>query len=104
MPDASKQIPAWEFAVGRGWKPILDRLHERLAELDPGYEVSQVKEKYGGLRVYLASDETLEMQDAIDAAEAESLVTCERCGQSGSQQTYGGWARTTCGCGQFGAS
>lgn len=37
---------------GPGWYPIVVRLSDALAELIPGFEVHQVKEKYGTLRFY----------------------------------------------------
>ncbi len=32
---------------GPGWYPILARLNERLEEFDPGYQILQIKEKFG---------------------------------------------------------
>jgi hypothetical protein len=40
------------ISCGPGWYPILARLDTRLANIDPGYVVHQVKEKFGGLRYY----------------------------------------------------
>lgn len=40
------------ISCGPGWYPILARLDHRLAVIDPGYVVQQVKEKFGGLRCY----------------------------------------------------
>lgn len=41
----------------RGWYPIVIELNEQLASLFPGYELHQVKEKFGGLRFYWNSAE-----------------------------------------------
>ena len=54
-----------------------------------------VKEKFGGLRVYLTSS-TDEMEAAIDEAEAESFKTCEECGAPGVLRSDGGWLMTAC--------
>jgi hypothetical protein len=35
------------------WYPIIKRTHERLTELVPGYNIAQIKEKFGGLRYYV---------------------------------------------------
>lgn len=54
------RIPdGWGRWIGcsRGWYPILVELDEQLAALFPGYELHQVKEKYGGLRFYWAEGE-----------------------------------------------
>ena len=40
------------ISCGAGWYPIITVLDAALAELDPDYEVQQVKEKYGTLRYY----------------------------------------------------
>lgn len=36
------------------WYPIIKETHERLNELIPGYNISQIKEKFGGLRYYFS--------------------------------------------------
>jgi hypothetical protein len=38
--------------AGRGWWPLLERMHEQLLMIDPGYKWAQVNEKLGMLRVY----------------------------------------------------
>lgn len=83
-PDYTK-IPAWLAldCVLPGWHPILVALHQDLMSLDPDYTVGQVKEKFGGLRVYLDSGVTPEIEAAIDAAEALCAQTCEMCGDPG---------------------
>jgi hypothetical protein len=43
--------------VERGWYPIIVALDEQLAEIDPGYVVHQVKEKFGRLDVYFEQSE-----------------------------------------------
>jgi hypothetical protein len=83
--------------VGVGWHPLIARLHTDLLALDPDYRVSQIKEKFGELRVYLASDETREIEALIDAATDASLTICDTCGQPGAPRTIDGWVRTRCG-------
>lgn len=93
--------------VGAGWQPLIDELHARLTELDPGYVVDQIKEKWGGLRYYITVSDDLdngilaEVHDATWAAEEKSLNTCENCGVTGSAVTtqassVGYWIRTLC--------
>ena len=87
----------WGFSCGDGWEPLIRRLSEKLEPL--GVEVSQVKEKFGGLRFYLAGTEAGVDMEAVDRAvrdaEEEADVTCERCGQPG---TLGGksWVSVQC--------
>lgn len=90
------------LSVGDGWEPIVRELSEKLEklileapeDLRGSYHASQVKEKFGGLRFYMASS-TAEMGKAIDEAEEACSKVCESCGAPGSlHQT--GWARTNC--------
>jgi hypothetical protein len=90
-----EQLPAWYDAVGAGWLPILEELHLQLLAVDPRYGVAQVKEKFGGLRVYLATPEPDAASLAIDAAEERALRTCENCGQPGAPRE-GSWIKTLC--------
>jgi len=83
------------ISCGPGWYPILARIEERLSELDPDYEVNQIKEKFGTLRFYWEGD--IPDGDAIvDEAEAESARTCELCGSVGHLRTRAGWLKTLC--------
>lgn len=93
------QIPDHMEDVGQGWWPILAQLHDDIRALDPDYSVAQVKEKYGGLRVYLSTAEPDSIGRLIDEAEAASLRTCEECGQSGEpgpSRPGGYWIKTLC--------
>ena len=92
------------FEVGDGWEPLIRRLS---VKLDPvaassGVHAVQVKEKNGGLRFYIdgvtkAPAETVTaMRAPIEAAQKESLRTCEQCGAPGKMHVRQGWARTRC--------
>jgi hypothetical protein len=78
------------FAHGDGWFNIDWKLCEDLeplieeAEKVTGhpFEVLQVKQKLGGLRVYV-NHSTKVIRNRIEAAQLESLRTCEVCGQPG---------------------
>ncbi len=96
----SPEIPG---GVGPGWQPILDELQAHLDAQSPGYEVLQVKEKLGRLRVYAAPapGASPAQRDALDAAvsdaEARSAAVCEQCGQPGvMRRSPSGWIRTLC--------
>ncbi|MGA7928710.1 MAG: hypothetical protein WCA20_22285 [Candidatus Sulfotelmatobacter sp.] len=93
----------WGFCVGDGWFDTLWRLCEDLKPLvaefevagGPKFEVLQVKEKSGGLRVYVNCDRNEAIQQRIGIAIQESLHTCEICGQPGKQHS-GDWSKTLC--------
>lgn len=107
------QIPEWTNGVGEGWKSILYKLHKQLFSLDPEYDVAQIKEKFGGLRVYLnyydKPNATMEWAETyIRQAEEQAAKTCELCGATGNDvctrpppQRRHGWIRTTCDKCQF---
>jgi hypothetical protein len=90
------------FTHGDGWFDILWRLCEDLEPLvakfgqETGrqFEVLQVKEKFGGLRVYV-NDTNDAIRQRLEAAQRESIHTCEVCGQRGKRRE-GGWTRTLC--------
>lgn len=109
-----------------GWFPIVDALCrgiEALLESEPErLEVSQIKEKFGGLRFYFslegAEDMFLDIQtdrgirtivghgdgppimeqirSLVDAASLRSTTTCQDCGAPGVRAARGGWIATLC--------
>lgn len=83
--------------VGKGWRSILTNLHNGLEVVAPSYTVVQVKEKFGGLRVYLSyeDEDKAGVHDLIYLAEEQSLRTCEYCGNYG-EPGGKGWVKTLC--------
>lgn len=82
-----------------GWIKILDPLfgsirnHIKFAKIE-NFKITQVKEKFGTLRVYTSnSDEYI--NGLLDMAENMSEITCECCGKDGKTRTDG-WFRTLC--------
>lgn len=90
------------FDHGNGWFNIVWKLCEDLeplvaeAEKATGhpFEVLQVKQKLGGLRVHI-NHSTKVIRNRIEAAQLKSLRTCEVCGQPGSRRE-GDWICTAC--------
>lgn len=58
-------------------------------------KVLQIKEKFGGLRFYMAN-ETSEIRVLIEEAQRTSFLLCEVCGQDGKGFNDDGWYRTVC--------
>ncbi|CDN95394.1 MULTISPECIES: hypothetical protein [Rhizobium/Agrobacterium group] len=87
-----------------GWYDILDRYFEVIQrEMPDGavYEVGQIKEKMGTLRIYDSSyGETLSsvetVTEAHQLAEARSLHTCEYCGRRGRFRRRRSYLTVTC--------
>jgi len=108
---AQKDLPCdvtnmcWGCCVGDGWYDILDALcwsiqnHIDYKQREnPEYkqvEYAQIKEKFGGLRVYTdGNDETVHA--LIGLAESMANRTCEGCGKKGKNRSWGGWYMTYC--------
>lgn len=89
------------FEINDGWYELLKNLlhvlnhHVARTPLDGVFEIVQIKEKFGGLRVYSNhADEFIE--GAIALAECMSNNICEVCGSPGQNLIKGGWLRTRC--------
>ena len=101
-----KTAMCWGFECGDGWEPLIRRCAEKLEKLNDSMEnsedyivASQVKEKFGTLRFYTESyplDLSIQYNEAINTAETESSVTCEKCGNPGETLYLYGWFRTVC--------
>lgn len=61
------------LAVFDEWLPVIYETDRKLAELDPDYEIQQVKEKFWGLRYYFTTktNKTGEMNVIIEDAERQ---------------------------------
>lgn len=93
-------------AIGDGWRDLLERAMERIAtaageETDASVLITQIKEKFGGIRIYHQSRNASAMLDdmvseAVDLAEARSYCTCDVCGSEGKLRDKNGWYFTRC--------
>jgi hypothetical protein len=82
-----------------GWYDIIDSMcslikrHLEGLETDHQYRFTQIKEKFGGLRVYDNwSDDYI--RGVIDMAESMSYRTCEVTGKPGELCNNGFWVKT----------
>mgnify|MGYP001605239295 CR=1 FL=1 len=112
--DPRVSCMAWGIECGDGWYDLLAELcyqiaqHEKNIAIKEKYPAStpqepskyypvqftQIKEKFGGLRVYFdGGDEYVE--GVISMAEEMSYKLCERCGNKG-QPNKQGWIVTLC--------
>jgi hypothetical protein len=83
------------FECGDGWFELIKELSAKLEAA--GAEAMQVKEKFGGLRFYLAGGASHEVWDLIEEAELRSESICEECGDPGETRELS-WVRTLCSC------
>ena len=75
------QIP-WE--CGKGWWPLIEKVAAAIdsyndAHPDSPVEVTQIKQKFGGLRIYHYNAPE-DIRQLINEAIEASWHTCERCG------------------------
>jgi hypothetical protein len=85
-------LPVSMFGCGPGWRCLVYPLIRR-CRLE-GVQITQIKEKFGGLRFYVASASD-SLYAAIDDAEELSYTICEECGEPGEIRREGWW-RTLC--------
>jgi hypothetical protein len=122
------KAPPWSD-LPAGWVGLVDEL---CADIDSvltddaaaAFEVTQIKEKFGGLRFYVRSEgeediyidagsnegrETIvrradvgpasvmpPVRELVEAAMRRSTATCVTCGEQGQTDTFGGWVATLC--------
>lgn len=80
----------WTLCVGPGWRPLVARAVAAIEAA--GYQVEQVKEKFGTLRIYYMGTGVPE----VDEAERESGRVCEVCGEPGRMRKRNHWLMTRC--------
>ncbi len=86
------------FECGDGWFELIYKLSEDIVRVSKSVRVSQVKEKFGTLRFYIAGVEienAEEVFDLIEQAEKDSEIICETCGEAG-RLRKSGWMFTAC--------
>jgi hypothetical protein len=88
-----------------GWCDIIEHLVQNInqylgEEKQKKFKVTQIKEKFAGLRFYYYAEldeaDRNEIDLFINLAEWESEQTCQVCGALGQQSTKGYWIRTVC--------
>jgi hypothetical protein len=109
---------SWGCEIGNGWYDILsslcwmikqheDNISERIRirnkvgtqndKEDLDYfpvKFDQIKEKFGGLRVYFSGGDNY-IEGLVGMAESFSYKICEECGEKG-KPNEGGWISTLC--------
>ncbi len=96
----------WGMEHGDGWEPLVREMCGRISlllasELGARAEFSQIKEKYGTLRVYIdcwcSAKLNEKIEGVIDEIEERSAEVCEVCSATPAKlKARGGWYRTLC--------
>lgn len=86
-----------------GWATVISDLRTELIAIDPEFELRDIKEKWGRLRVSITVGDPVIRERAWElalAAERRSGTVCELCGNPGTRhESSGGWLKTYCsGC------
>jgi hypothetical protein len=89
------------IGVGKGWWPLVKVIVEaaKRAHLKEPYlniYRTDIKEKFGQLRVYVNYDNLESLSLVIEDIESLSLTICEECGNTGVNMKRKGWYRTLC--------
>ena len=95
----------WE--CDKGWYPLIKKAiaivarYNGINRYNPDFgpvEFSQIKEKWGGLCLYLNYYPSIKLEKEIRAIEDESLNICEHCGtkENVSTKESHGWIFTLC--------
>lgn len=95
------------FSCNTGWHALLAGFFDEVADTlrnhpEREFGLLQVKEKFGGLRIYYrllpfsADDIGQRISAACRVAENTSMVTCDVCGQPGVMRKREGWYATRC--------
>lgn len=91
-----------DLEIEDGWVPIVSDWYTSVQKHKFKVKPSQVKEKFGGLRIYFfktsgMSDRDVEtVNELISVAESIADRTCEVCGRPGSLQRNRSWLKTLC--------
>lgn len=84
---------------GPGWDKIIEPLINYIDEYNKSasvpIEITQIKEKFGGLRFY-TDNEPEDFRELVKTAEEESYKTCEICGTKENVGHTLGWIQTIC--------
>lgn len=90
------KYPPCGFELPQGWEKLVDRLLARLIVLGWDKDLQQVKEKFGGLRVYIGSA-PVKVHRRIERAERRSFKICIACGSSKDVKAHGEyWTEYLC--------
>jgi hypothetical protein len=92
---------SYDYAFEDGWYNLLNvafsliQTHVERIEKEDEFRITQLKEKFAGLRIYNDGEDEY-IDGVISAIESMSYYTCEVTGNVGFRCYKGGWVRTLC--------
>lgn len=91
----TENLMSFGCECGDGWFELINQACQIIdAHADPDFLFTQIKEKYGTLRIYYQGGDSY-IDGVVTLAEALSGVTCELCGAPGKIGGVG-WLTTRC--------
>lgn len=90
------------YECNEGWYDLIEDTLDRVYLIDNQVTLLQVKEKFGGLRIYYRTNYDAEslpaqsIRDLIHEVEEHSLHVCEMCGLPGELSVRSHWFKTLC--------
>jgi hypothetical protein len=81
--------------VGKGWEQLVRRVYNAKEGMGTTVGIIQVKEKWGGLRIYTDYYDS-HLEAIIMKVGEESLNICEECGAPAGLVKKGTWYQTRC--------
>jgi hypothetical protein len=81
--------------VGKGWESLVRKVYNAKIGLGVPVGIIQVKEKWGGLRIY-TDYYVREIEEVITEVGRQSLEVCEQCGAPAGLVAKGTWYQTRC--------
>jgi len=82
---------------GGGWDSLISSFHHEAKKIDPNYRILQIKEKFGGLRIYFDTESKsagIALRLLATRTERQSYDVCELTGQAGRLMRRNGIFRT----------
>ena len=92
-----------EISCGAGWYSLIENasadLHALALRTGVGISISDIRQKYGVLRLWVCAQSAnvdKAAEEIAGRAETASETACELCGAPGTLRTDGGWLRVGC--------
>ncbi len=93
----TSNVPSGEYHETQiGWRTIVVDALNAVEVVVPEFDIHQIKEKFGGLRMYLSCDEHVAVREIVRRAEAAAYETCETCGAPAIMDENQHWIKTLC--------